>query len=322
MFKIIPILFLIAIVATMQIVATTPISYAQVTDSSNYPAPECVICVPGWIKNNAGWWADGTIDDKSFVSGIQWLVSNEIIEVPSTTVAETANSAIPDWVKNTAGWWADDIISDDDFVNSIQYLIKTGIMVVPQAEKPVAEKSTIPTNADPNILKKIEQAKYDVTQCKDAGSAGEIYLCESKPKKLIDILERVIVADRHAVGPMIFYYKPTTVEASPGGNSLLTINLIVHNTSNENQSMFCTGPAACNFTVNDGKKSYIYSSNDITAGRAVLKPDTFLTVQFFFGPAMAKQYDSFEYDPSKEYFLNINESYGNYDLPLKLTLKQ
>ena len=121
---------------------------------------------------------------------------------------------------------------------------------------------------------------------------------------------------------MIFYYKPTTVEVTPEGNSLLTIDLIVHNTSNENQSMFCTGPAACNFTVNDGKKSYIYSSNDITAGRAVVKPDTFLTVQFFFGPAMAKQYDSFEYEPSKEYFLNINESYGNYDLPLKLTLKQ
>ena len=63
----------------MQIVATTPISHAQVTDSSNYPAPECVICVPGWIKNNAGWWADGTLYDKSFVSVIQWLVSNEII---------------------------------------------------------------------------------------------------------------------------------------------------------------------------------------------------------------------------------------------------
>ena len=26
--------------------------------------------VPDWIKNNAGWWADGTIDDSSFVSGI------------------------------------------------------------------------------------------------------------------------------------------------------------------------------------------------------------------------------------------------------------
>jgi len=28
--------------------------------------------IPDWIKNNAGWWADGLIDDGSFVSGIQW----------------------------------------------------------------------------------------------------------------------------------------------------------------------------------------------------------------------------------------------------------
>ena len=27
--------------------------------------------IPDWIKNNAGWWADGLIDDDSFVSGMQ-----------------------------------------------------------------------------------------------------------------------------------------------------------------------------------------------------------------------------------------------------------
>ena len=91
--------------------------------------------IPSWIKNNAGWWADGVIDDGSFVSGIEWLVSNNIIEVPATAVSGTAESTIPDWVKNTAGWWADNQISDDDFVNAIQHLIKVGIMTVPQAEQ-------------------------------------------------------------------------------------------------------------------------------------------------------------------------------------------
>jgi len=37
--------------------------------------------VPPWIKNNAGWWADGQIDDNSFVSGIQYLVKVGIIKV-------------------------------------------------------------------------------------------------------------------------------------------------------------------------------------------------------------------------------------------------
>jgi len=37
--------------------------------------------IPSWIKNNAGWWADGTIDDNSFISGIEWLVSNGMINI-------------------------------------------------------------------------------------------------------------------------------------------------------------------------------------------------------------------------------------------------
>ena len=35
--------------------------------------------VPEWIKNNAGWWADGSIDDETFVQGIEYLVKNGII---------------------------------------------------------------------------------------------------------------------------------------------------------------------------------------------------------------------------------------------------
>jgi len=37
--------------------------------------------IPEWIKNNAGWWADGSIDDDSFVSGIQFLITNSIINI-------------------------------------------------------------------------------------------------------------------------------------------------------------------------------------------------------------------------------------------------
>ena len=37
--------------------------------------------IPDWIKNNAGWWADGSIDDDSFIQGIQYLVEQGIIQV-------------------------------------------------------------------------------------------------------------------------------------------------------------------------------------------------------------------------------------------------
>ncbi len=39
--------------------------------------------VPDWIKNNAGWWAEGTVDDATFLNGIEFLIENEIINVPS-----------------------------------------------------------------------------------------------------------------------------------------------------------------------------------------------------------------------------------------------
>ena len=37
--------------------------------------------IPAWIKNNAGWWADGQIDDNTFVQGIQFLIKAGIIVV-------------------------------------------------------------------------------------------------------------------------------------------------------------------------------------------------------------------------------------------------
>jgi len=37
--------------------------------------------IPDWIKNNAGWWADGIIDDNSFVQGIQFLIKEGILRV-------------------------------------------------------------------------------------------------------------------------------------------------------------------------------------------------------------------------------------------------
>ncbi|EPA06500.1 hypothetical protein BG20_I1424 [Candidatus Nitrosarchaeum limnium BG20] len=35
--------------------------------------------IPSWIKNNAGWWAEGKIDDNSFIQGIQFLVKEGLI---------------------------------------------------------------------------------------------------------------------------------------------------------------------------------------------------------------------------------------------------
>ena len=46
--------------------------------------------IPDWIKNNAGWWAEGKINDPSFISGIEWLITNGIITVSATEEEEIA----------------------------------------------------------------------------------------------------------------------------------------------------------------------------------------------------------------------------------------
>ncbi len=85
--------------------------------------------IPDYIKNNAGWWADGLITDSDFVQGIQYLIKEDIIKIPPTSQGPGSGSnEIPDWIRNNAGWWADGQITDNDFVQGIQYLIKEGIM--------------------------------------------------------------------------------------------------------------------------------------------------------------------------------------------------
>ena len=59
-------------------------SKQSVSDSTETLTPtpaESETSIPSWINNSAGWWADGQIDDSSFVSGLQWLISNGIMKI-------------------------------------------------------------------------------------------------------------------------------------------------------------------------------------------------------------------------------------------------
>ena len=86
--------------------------------------------IPNWIKNNAGWWADGTIDDGSFIQGLQFLIQEKIIQVESISQKSGDDKDIPTWVKNNAEWWADGTIDDSTFISGIEYLVNEGIILV------------------------------------------------------------------------------------------------------------------------------------------------------------------------------------------------
>ncbi|MFB5598329.1 MAG: peptidase, partial [Nitrosopumilaceae archaeon] len=89
------------------------------------------VSIPDWVRNNAGWWAQGQISDKDFASGIEYMIKNEIILVPIEEQGQGSQDIIiPDWVRNNAGWWAQGQIGDKDFASGIQYLVAKGIISV------------------------------------------------------------------------------------------------------------------------------------------------------------------------------------------------
>lgn len=85
--------------------------------------------IPAWIKNSAKWWAEGTISDKDFINGIQFLIKEGIVVTPPTTHSSgSGTNEIPSWVKNNAKWWAEGQIDDTAFIQGIQFLIKEGLI--------------------------------------------------------------------------------------------------------------------------------------------------------------------------------------------------
>ncbi len=100
-------------------------------DSTSMEQKLTSVKIPDWIKSNAGWWADGLIDDNSFVEGFQFLIKEGLMEIPATEQGSVSqDNKIPDWIKNNAGWWADGSIDDNSFVQGIQFLIKEGLMKI------------------------------------------------------------------------------------------------------------------------------------------------------------------------------------------------
>ena len=65
---------IIALVVMVGIISITSISVFAQSNSN----------VPEWIKNNAGWGADGTLDDDSFLNGMKYLIENDIIQIETT----------------------------------------------------------------------------------------------------------------------------------------------------------------------------------------------------------------------------------------------
>jgi len=297
--------------------------------------------VPDWVKNNAGWWAAGQIDDQAFVSGMQFLIEEGIITVPSTTRSASSSDNIPDWVKNNAGWWAEGQISENDFLNGIQYLIKMGIMQVSSSS--VGDDMSQPSQyqsqedqATKSTSKSVDSTLEEmIAHCQYEENARLVRDCEKAIKEDYNLEKYKSTSESYQVGPITYYYAANWQEESRGtvkqynniaytatGQALLNVKILAENTgSSSNVAMMCTSPSICNYNVWDGGHKWVNSGSDFTSGNVVLKPGQNRFLQILWGPAIGYgSYEDFLFDSGKDYYLRITEPFGSIDLPLNLVV--
>ncbi len=206
--------------------------------------------VPSWIKNNAGWWADGTIDDDSFVQGIQFLVKEGVMVIPPTTQGVSSTNEIPSWIKNNAGWWADGSIDDDSFVQGIQFLVKEGIMkILPEQASDVAKPATQMTSSDESKSSSndsvIAALEDELEKCSEIKKAYKRLDCEKPIKQEILVHTYKTGAELFQVGAMNYYWfgvnsEGNGFEISPTGQPILSVRMLAENTSSDVMGLNCT----------------------------------------------------------------------------------
>ena len=267
----------------------------------NFRIDKFVEKVPSWIKNNAGWWADGSIDDDSFVQGIQFLIKEKIIDVDSS-VSSQKDDQIPSWIKNNAGWWADGQISESDFLSGIKHLVKTGII---------------------SISNNFTESDLAVSECQSITSTYKRLNCEKEIKENLEFTEFKKSAIGYNVGSITYYYPGignfgNEFEISSSGQAMLRLRILAENTGSEIISLKCTGPAICNYDVWDGSKSFKYAGMDFVSGQISINPGTSFIFNMMFGPNIGYGGTQFLYDSSKNYEFRISEDFGNIAIPLKI----
>ena len=48
--------------------------------------------IPDWVKNNAKWWSEGQIGETDYISSLQYLINQGIIQIPITEVTAATTS--------------------------------------------------------------------------------------------------------------------------------------------------------------------------------------------------------------------------------------
>lgn len=183
-------------------------------------------------------------------------------------------------------------------------------------------KSTVPakpSSAQTPSTSMVDSMQEKLAACKAKETQREQYECEKALTTANAETEFKSKATKTVIGPITFYYAGAKVEKS-GGKDIVNLRFLVENTgSGDNVTLYCTGPAVCNYDVSDGTTTFKYASQDFTNGQIVLKPGSSRIFNMLFGPAIGYgSYVDFKFDPTKQYTFNVKEPWGSGSISLNL----
>ena len=188
--------------------------------------------IPNWIKNVAGWWAGDIISETEFVTGIEYLINNNIILLDFVPCNDETQSqygdtkSIPDWIKNNANWWSENLINDIDFINGLQYLIEHKIIKIDNkkilGKVPLEDIKFSPSwQFDKNSLVFVESAFFEIYgdygKCimEDGNQVWESILLGLNPNKM-DMYNEVAVWNDPQKTVVVYPYFTFVAYNEPG----------------------------------------------------------------------------------------------------------
>jgi len=188
--------------------------------------------IPNWVKNVAGWWGSGDISENEFVTGIEYLINNNIILLDFVPCNDEIQSqygdtkSVPDWIKNNASWWSENLIGDTDFINGLQYLIEYKIIKIDNkkilGKAPLEDiKFSSSWHIDKNILAFAQSAFFEIYgvygYCvMDGGNqVWESLLLGLNPNKM-DIYNEVAVWNDPQKTVVVYPYFTSVAYTEPG----------------------------------------------------------------------------------------------------------
>ena len=174
-----------------------------------------------------------------------------------------------------------------------------------------------------DIEKRLDVLYENLIPCKDEENPRLVAECEYPIKNEIKNLEFKQKSKIFVVGPITYYYAGGEVDVSEQGMAVFNLKMLAKNTgSSDVVLLHCSGAVSCNYHLWDGETKYIFSSTNFAAGNIGINPEQTKFLNIMFGPGQGYgNYVDFEYDPSKEYSLLIDEYFGSLEIPLELVLK-